>query len=31
LPFNKRATFVQPFLSYSLGKGRTVTFNTEST
>lgn len=25
------ATFVQPFLSYSLGKGRTFTFNTEST
>ena len=25
------ATFVQPFLSYSLGKGRTVGFNTEST
>lgn len=25
------ATFVQPFLSYSLGKGRTLTFNTEST
>lgn len=25
------ATFVQPFLSYALGKGRTVTFNTEST
>ncbi len=25
------ATFVQPFLSYGLGKGRTVGFNTEST
>ena len=25
------ATFVQPFLSYALGKGRTLGFNTEST
>ncbi|NJN40532.1 MAG: transporter [Gammaproteobacteria bacterium] len=25
------ATFVQPFLSYALGRGRTVTLNTEST